>query len=91
MWLLIGLILGAGLLALILWLRSRKMTLKWYEWLIGAVGIGIIFYMIRNISGSLADNEARAALTFLWLFGVPAIVLLAIAWLLPWRRYRKAR
>jgi hypothetical protein len=91
MWLLIGLVIGAGVATLILWLRSRKIILKWYEWLIGAVGIGILFYMIRNVNGSLADNEARAAVTFLWLFGAPAIVLLAIAWLLPWRRHRKAR
>jgi len=90
MWLLISLVFGAVLATLILWLRSRKITLKWYEWLIGAIGIGILFYMIRNISGSLADNEARAAVAFLWLFGAPAIVLLAIAWLLPWRRHRKA-
>lgn len=91
MWLLIGLVIGAGVATLILWLRSRKIILNWYEWLIGAVGIGILFYMIRNVSGSLADNEARAAVTFLWLLGAPAIVLLAIAWLLPWRRHRKAR
>jgi hypothetical protein len=91
MWLLIGAVLGAGLAILILWLRSQKITLKWYEWLIGAAGIGILFYMIRNVSGSLADNEARAAVTFLWLFGAPAIVLLAIASLLLWRRHRKAR
>ncbi len=91
MGLLIGALLGAGLAILILWLRSQKIILKWYEWLIGAVGVGILFYMIRNVSGSLADNEARAALTFLWLLGVPAIVLLAIAWLLPWRRHRKAK
>jgi hypothetical protein len=91
MWLLIGAVLGAGLAILILWLRSQKITLKWYEWLIGAAGIGILFYMIRNVSGSLADNEARAAVTFLWLLGAPAIVLLAIASLLLWRRHRKAR
>ncbi len=90
MWLLIGLVIGAGLMALRLWLRKREITLKWYEWVIGVAGIGVLFYMIQNVSGSLADNEAGAAVTFIWLFGAPAIVLLAIAWLLPWRRHRKA-
>lgn len=90
MWLLIGLVIGAGLMALRLWLRKREITLKWYEWVIGVAGIGVLFYMIRNVSGSFADNEAKAAVTFLWLFGAPAIVLLAISWLLPWRRHRKA-
>lgn len=90
MWLLIGLVIGAGLMALRLWLRKREITLKWYEWVIGVAGVGVLFYMIRNVNGSFADNEAKAAVTFLWLFGAPAIVLLAIAWLLPWRRHRKA-
>ncbi len=90
MWLLIGLVIGAGLMALRLWLRKREITLKWYEWVIGVAGVGILFYMIRNVTGSIADSETKAAVTFLWLFGVPAIVLLAISWLLPWRRHRKA-
>jgi hypothetical protein len=90
MWLLIGLVIGAGLMALRLWLRKREITLRWYEWVIGVAGVGILLYMIRNVSGSFADNETKAAVTFLWLLGVPAIVLLAISWLLPWRRHRKA-
>ena len=89
MWFIIGLILGACLLALVLWLRSRKMVVKWYEWLIGSIGLGLLLFTIQNFFGSLAEYEEFAAWTFLWVFGLPAIILIIIAWLLPWRRYHK--
>ena len=90
MWLLIGLIFGAGLLALVLWLRSRKVAVTWYEWLIGIPGLLLLLFTIQNFSASLAEHEEIAAWRFLLVFGLPAIILLAIASLLPWLRHRKA-
>lgn len=90
MWFIIGLILGVALLALVVWLRSRKIVVKWYEWLIGALGIGLLLFAIQNFVGSLAEYEKIAAWTFLWVFSLPAIILLAVAWFMPWRRHRKA-
>ena len=90
MWFIIALVIGAGLLALVLWLRSRKIVVKWYEWLIGALGLLLLLFMIQNIAGSIAEMEITAAWQFLWLIGLPAIILLALAWWLPWRRHRRA-
>ena len=90
MWFLIALILGAGLLALVLWLRSRKIVVKWYEWLIGAIGLGLLLFTIQNFVASFVEMEPIAPWMFLLVFGLPAIILLAIACLLPWRRHRKA-
>lgn len=89
MWFVIGLIIGAGLLVLALWLRSRKIAVRWYEWLIGLIGLILLLFTIQNFSASFAEHEEFAAWTFLWVFGLPAIILLAIACLLPWLRYRK--
>jgi len=89
MWFIIGLILSVGLLVLILFLRTRKITVKWYEWLIGAVGLLLLLFTIQNFSGSLAEHEEFAAWTFLWLSGVPSIILICISILLPWRRYSR--
>ena len=90
MWFIIGLILGSALLALILFLRTRNIAVKWYEWLIGAIGLLMLLFTILNFSGSLAEHENFAAWTFLWLSGVPSIILIGISLFLPWRRHSKA-
>lgn len=90
MWFIIGLVISAGLLTLALWLRSRKIVVKWYEWLIGALGLLLLLFMIQNIAGSIAEMETIAAWQFLWLIGLPAIILLTLSWWLPWRRHRRA-
>ena len=88
MWFLIGLIIGAALIALILWLPSKKIVVKWYEWLIGILGLWLLLFMIQNILGSIREMETNAAWQFLWLIGLPAVILLALACWLPWRRHR---
>ena len=89
-WLSIGLIIGAGSITLALLLRQRKISVRWYEWLIGVAGLLLLLFTIQNFSTSLAGYEEYAAWTFLWVFGLPSILFLAIAFLLPWIRHRKA-
>ena len=89
MWLIIGLVIGAGLLTLVLWLRSRRIVVKWYEWLIGILGLFLLLFTIQNFVASSAEYEEFAVWIFLWVFGLPAIILLAVACLLPWHRHRK--
>lgn len=90
MWFLIGLVTGAGLLALVLWLRSRRIEVKWYEWIIASLGLGLLLFTVHDFFASFAEHEEYAAWTFLWVFGLPAIILLAVACFLAWRRHRKA-
>ena len=90
MWLVIGLVIGAGLVTLVLWLRNRRIAVTRYEWLIGAIGLGLLLFTIQNIVGSLAELEPVAPRMFLLVFGLPAIVLLVVGCLLPWFRYRRA-
>ena len=89
MWLIIGLVFGAGLLMLVLWLRKREIRVKWYEWIICALGLLLLLFTIQNFTASFAEYEGHAAWTFLWIFGLPAIVLIGIALMLPWLRYRR--
>jgi hypothetical protein len=89
MWFIFGLIVGAGILTLVLWLRNRNIGMKWYEWLIGVIGLGLLLLMIQNIIGSVREMETLAAWQFLWIIGLPALILLSLAWWLPWRRHRK--
>ena len=89
MWFLVGLAFGAILIALILWLRSKQIVVKWYEWFIGILGLLLLLLMIQNVAGSIREMETIAAWQFLWLIGVPALILLSLACWLPWRRHRK--
>ena len=80
MWLIIGLVAGAAVLGLIIWMRSKDITVKWYEWLIGAIGLVLLLFTIQNFAGSLAELESMAANMFLLVTGLPAFILLAVAW-----------
>ncbi len=88
MWLIIGLVAGAAVLGLMLWMRGKDISVKWYEWLIGAIGILLLLFTIQNFAGSLAELESTAANMFLLVSGLPAIILLAVAWQLIARRQR---
>ena len=89
MWFIIALVIGAGIASLVFWLRSRDIKVSWYEWLIGVVGFLLLLFAVQNFFASIAEVEA-AGPKFLLFIGLPALILLAIAWLLPWRRHRGA-
>ena len=92
MWLflLTGLIVGAGLLWLVSWLRTRGIAVKWYEWLIGAVGLALLLFAIQNFFTSLNEAEPSSASMYLLVMGLPALILLAVTWLLVARRQSAA-
>lgn len=90
MWFIIGLIIGASLLTLVLWVRSRKIAVKRYDWLVGASGLGLLLFAIQNFTASFAEHEGVAAWNFLWMFGAPALILLAVFFLLLWYRRSSA-
>ena len=88
MWFIVALVVGAGITALIYWLRSRDIKVSWYEWLIGAVGLLLLLFAIQSFAASLAEDESTAANMYLLVTGLPALVLLAVAWQFVWRRHR---
>jgi len=91
MWFVIALVVGGFISALVLWLRSRDISLTWYEWLIGAVGLILLLFAIQNLFGSLAEDEITAAYMYLLITGLPGFILMALTWLLATRRRRAAR
>ena len=88
LWIPISLIVGAGLVVMVLWLRSRDIKVTWYEWLIGAIGLLLLLFTIQNFVTAFAELESAAAWMFLLVLGLPALILLVVAWLLVWRRQR---
>ena len=90
MWFIIDLVLGIGLTALVLSLRNRDINFKWYEAAIGVVGLLLLMFTIANFFGSFAEVEAAAASLYLLVMGLPALILLAVTWLLVRRRQSAA-
>jgi len=88
LWIPIAGIVGAGLVVLVLWLRGRNIKVTWYEWLIGAIGLVLLLFTIQNFATAFAELESAAAWMFLLVLGLPALILLVVAWLLVARRQR---
>ncbi|MCL2475284.1 MAG: dehalogenase [Chloroflexi bacterium] len=89
MWLIIGLVLGSAFGALFWFLNKKNFSLKWYEWLIGIVGIVLLLLTIQNFIGSFAEWEPKAAWAFLLVVGLPALILIAVAGVLAFMRFNK--
>jgi hypothetical protein len=86
LWLILGLIVGAGILAVALWSNNRGVSIKWYDWVIGVIGLLLLLFTIQNYFGSNAELEPTAANLFLLVTGLPSLILLVIAWQLIARR-----
>lgn len=86
-WLILGLLIGAG----IYWLATQnKFKLTWYEWVLGVLGVILVLFALQNYSASQFELEPRAGGIMLWMFGLPGLVLMAIAGVLSWMQSRKA-
>ena len=84
----VALILGAAIGGSIIWLRGRDIRVTWYEWLIGIIGVLLILFTIQNYFGAVNEFRSTAANWFLIATGIPALILLAIAFQFVWRRNR---
>ena len=82
MWFLAALILGAVIGGFLLWMRNRNMSLTWYEWVIGVIGLLMVLFGVQNYFGSIAEVELGAAPMYLLVVALPGLVLLVVAGLL---------
>ena len=88
MWFVIGVVVAAGVTVLVLWLRNRNIAVTWYDWLIGAIGLLLVLAAIQHYTGALAEGFPTAGWLGLLVFGIPALILLVVAWQLIARRQR---
>ncbi|ADJ25600.1 reductive dehalogenase anchoring protein [Dehalogenimonas lykanthroporepellens BL-DC-9] len=89
MWLglFLGLIFGIGAM----WLIQKGLIIKWYDWLLFALGFLSLYGGITHYVGSINEYEPTAGLYGLYLFVGIAIILFALAFQLVWRRNRKGK
>jgi uncharacterized membrane protein len=78
MWLIIGLVIGAWLVFVGRQMKAKGMAFRWYEWILGIVGMALLLFTIQNFFGSRAELEPKAANMFLLATGLPGIILLVL-------------
>ncbi len=83
LWLILGILIGA---LVVFGARSRQIQLAWLDWVLIAVGVVFFLLAIANYSGSMEELEPRAAMFLLASFGIPALILFAIAGVRVWRK-----
>lgn len=83
-----GLIVGLVLTVLVVWLIRLKITMKWYEWLIGALAAISLFATVQQYFGSIRENEPQAAWMGALIFGLIFLILVAFDWQLIRRRQK---
>jgi len=83
MWLLAGILLVVIIIGLYVWLRRIRVSHKWYEFVIAAVGTIIFVIGLQNYFATRAEHWSQGTqLTFLLAFGLPGLTLLLLAGLL---------
>jgi uncharacterized membrane protein YecN with MAPEG domain len=90
MWVLVALIVGFAVAMLLFWGRSKGISLSWYEWLIGIVGLLLILFAIQNFFAVQSEFPPTPASKFLLFVGLPGLILMVVAWQLVVRRQKKA-
>ncbi len=88
MWMAIAFILGVGLTALWFWAKNKNMSIKWWEWVLGLLGIFLISFTIQNIMASSFEEVTATNGAFMLVTGLPGLILLVIPWQTVWRRMR---
>lgn len=88
-WIIFAFFLGAAVVWFFGWLRAKKITLKWYEWLMGVIAILLLIGSVQHYLGSLREDYLTAGIIGTLIFGIPALILIAVDWQLIVRR-RKA-
>ena len=87
MWLTIF-ILGGIVAALVMALRAKGVSIKWYEYLIAAVALGLGVGAVQHAVSASAVGYGTSAMLGGLIFGLPALILLAVSWQLVARRRR---
>lgn len=82
-WLIVGILIGAVAVYLA---QSRQLKLAPLDWVLFAVAVVFVLLALANYTGSMEEREPLAATVLLASFGIPGLILLAIAGVRVWRR-----
>jgi len=75
---LVGIIFAVAATALVFWILSKGISVRWWEWILGAAGLLLLYFAILNFNGGLFEGTTQAAWLYLLVLGIPALILLAV-------------
>jgi len=81
-------LIGGVIATLIIWVRKNQIVTKWYDWLIGAIGIILLIFTIQNSYASAMEWAPTAVWMWLVVTGIPSLMLITISVQLVLRRNR---
>lgn len=84
LWLVLGIAIGFGLFMIISRFKAGRFNVKWYQWVLGIVSLLMILFTVQNYFGLLEELEPQAARFMLLAAGLPAIILAALIWVIPY-------
>ncbi|MCL2475294.1 MAG: dehalogenase [Chloroflexi bacterium] len=74
----IGIIFAVAITALLFWIFTKGISVRWYEWILGILGIALLYFAVINFHGGLYEHTTQAAWMYLLILGIPALILLGI-------------
>jgi len=77
MWFIIGIVCAALIFVAYIFLKKTNIKIAWWEWLLVAVAILFFIFAITWMIEARMENEPKAAVTFLWTFGLAGILCVA--------------
>ena len=81
-WLLYGLIVGAGVMRMVVWVQDENMLVGWYGWLMAALALILVTLTAQHFFASYRELEPKAAWMGVLVIGVPALILAGVtSWL----------
>lgn len=78
-WFIYALIVGAAIIGSVLGLQLADITVGWYVWLVGALGIVMLTLTLQHVFASIREMEPTAAWRGGLLMGVPAVIFFVVA------------
>lgn len=76
-WFLYGLLIGAGGMRLLMWVRQGDHGVAWYAWPMGVLALALFTLAGQNFFASYREMEPRAAWMGLVFIGAPGAVIAA--------------
>jgi len=74
----VGLIFAVLVTALVFLALNKTISVRWWEWIILAIGVALLIFTVQNFLGSFVENESTAAWMFWLVLGLPALIIIAI-------------
>ena len=83
-WFFYGLLVGAGAMRLLIWVKDGIIVIPWYGWAIGIITLLLASLTLQTFFASFQEREPRAAWMSLLFMGVPTLILATITILAVW-------